>query len=331
MYRWTVLKLAGLALLASVAAARADTPVPVVASFTILGDMVREIGGTRVEVTTLVGPDGDAHVFQPAPSDAVKFGTAKVVFVNGLHFEGWIDRLVESAGYTGPVVVASDGVHARAFEEHGEDEHGEAEAAAGKASDGEHDHEHAAEADEHGHDHGGTDPHAWQSVANAVIYARNIEAGLKAADPEGAAEYAARADLYVAKLQALDAEIRATVASIPPERRKVITSHDAFGYFAGTYGLEFLAPQGVNTESEASAADVARMIEQIRADAIPAVFVENISDQRLLEQISRETGAKIGGALYSDALSAADGPAATYLDMMRHNVETLKSALGVQN
>lgn len=329
---------AALALSAAMPARAAD-PIPVVASFTILADMVREIGGDRVKVTTLVGPGGDAHVFQPSPADATRLAEAKAVFVNGLHFEGWMDRLIDSAGYTGPVVVATAGVAALPFGEGGhEDEHEEGhEAAAGD----DHDHGHGEEAhaeeahadghagDEHaGHDHGDVDPHAWQNVANAVIYARNVEAGLKAADPEGAADYAARAERYVAELQALDAEIRAALAAIPAERRKVITSHDAFGYFAAAYGLEFVAPQGASTESEASAAAVARIIDQIREEKIPAVFVESITDQRLLAQISDETGARIGGELYSDSLSDADGPAGTYLAMMRHNVETLRTALG---
>lgn len=291
----------------------AEPALKAVASFSILGDLVEEVGGDRVAVTTLVGPDGDAHVYQPTPADAQAVAGANIIFVNGLHFEGWIDRLTEASGAKAPVIVVSEGVTPREF----------------APGEGEEEEEHAdADGQDHGHDHGPTDPHAWQSVPNAKLYVANIAEALSAADPSGAATYTANAAAYTAKLDALDAEIRATIAAIPENRRIIVTSHDAFGYFGQTYGMTFEAPQGISTESEASAADVAKLITQIRAEKVPAVFMENITDPRLLEQIAAETDAKIGGTLYSDALSPADGPAATYIDMMENNIHQFSAALG---
>lgn len=304
-------------------AALAQERLPVVASFSILGDLVSEVGGDRVEVTTLVGPDGDAHAYQPSPADAQAVASASLVVVNGLGFEGWIDRLVEASEYQGPVVTATEGIEPLVLAEGEEHAEGEEEHAEGE----EHvEEEHAAE--ETGHDHGGTDPHAWQSLANARVYVANIEAGLTAADPEGADTYAANADAYLAEIDALEAEVLTAVAALPEDRRTVVTSHDAFGYYADAYGLDFLAPQGMNTDSEASAADVAALITQVADGGVTAVFVENITDPRLIEQIASETGATVGGTLYSDALSGEGDPAATYLDMMRHNTATLTGALG---
>lgn len=474
----------------------ADEPLPVVASFSILGDLVAQVGGEHIALTTLVGADGDAHVYQPTPQDARAVAGAEVLFVNGLEFEGWMERLVQSSGFGGMQVVATDGIEAIAFDEHDEhgdkhdghddhddhdehadhddhddehghddhadhdDEHGhgahafewaglfdmkagtyqwsftkvdgdyvdpamkmvvlaasdieaveeaaegllEADASHEKmggdtlvASDmaytltfdadqditlftveiaedgtyafftehmpfefeadahffkdmsgtdvepiaqepeGDHhahghdDHDdHAEEGhdDHHGHNHGAFDPHAWQRVDNAVIYVNNIAAALAKADPENAEAFEANRVAYVAELEALEAEIQASIGALPAEQRTVVTPHDAFGYFAQSYNIRFEAPQGLSTESEASAADVAKLIEQIREEGINAVFVESITDDRLLKQIANETGAVIGGTLYSDALSGEDGPASTYLDMMRHNVATLSQALG---
>ena len=291
-----------------VAPAAAQDKLPVVASFSILGDFAKQVGGDRVNVTTLVGPNGDAHVFQPAPADAKKLAAAKVVFVNGLGFEGWIDRLVKASGTKAEIVTATSGVASRQMaEEEGHDAH---------ANDA-----------KHAHDHGETDPHAWQSVANAKIYIANIRDGLIAADPEGRATYDVNAAAYLAKLDALDTRVKEAVAVIPAAKRRIITSHDAFGYFGAAYGIEFIAPQGVSTEAEASAKDVAKIVRQIKAEKIPAVFVENISDPRLVDRIAKETGAKIGGTLYSDALSDDKGPASTYIDMIQNNIRELSSAL----
>jgi len=322
------LLLASAAALAFAAPAFAQEKLNVIATVSILGDIVANVGGDRVEVTTLVGPDGDAHVFQPAPADAQAVAGAQVIVANGLGFEGWMDRLVEASGTKATIISASEGIAPIAFGEEKHD-HAEGEAHDHDHAEGEaHDHDHAKEEAGHeGHDHGAFDPHAWQSVTNVAIYVGNIERGLAAADPAGAEIYKVNAAAYLAELDALDAEIRAAVAALPEDRRTVVTSHDAFGYFAADYGLTFVAPQGVSTEAEASAQDVAALITQIREAGIAAVFVENIADRRLLDQIAAETGAAIGGTLYSDALSAADGPAATYLDMMRHNLGQLTGAL----
>ncbi|SEA94670.1 metal ABC transporter solute-binding protein, Zn/Mn family [Rubrimonas cliftonensis] len=291
------------ALALSPLAALAGAPLKVVASFSILGDLVGQVGGKRIALTTLVGPDGDAHVYQPTPADARAVAAADLVIVNGLGFEGWIDRLIAASGFDGPVAVASDGVDVLMVE--GDAAHGHS----------------------HGHEHGDVDPHAWQSVPAVSAYLANIADALIDADPDGAEAYAASRDAYLEELAALEAEIAAAVAALPPGRRVVVTSHDAFGYFARDHGLAFLAPQGVSTEAEASAQDVAALITQIREGAIPAIFVESVADPRLLQQIERETGARIGGALYSDALSGTDGPASTYLDMMRRNLRMLTEAL----
>ncbi|MEE8626647.1 MULTISPECIES: metal ABC transporter substrate-binding protein [Methylobacterium] len=276
-------------------------PTRVVATFSILGDLVRQVGGERVAVTTLVGPNGDAHSFVPAPADAQAVAAARLVVVNGLGFEGWIDRLIKASGTKATVVVAARGVVPIEEDE------------------GAQDHSHA-------HDHA-VDPHAWQNVANAKRYVAAIRDGLSAADPAGKAVYAANATAYLAQLDALDAEIRTALTAIPEARRRIVTTHDAFGYFAKAYGLRFLAPQGVSSQSEATARDVAAIVRQVRRDRIPAVFLENVSDPRLMQQVARESGAKAGGRVFSDALSEPGGPATTYLDMMRHNVREFVAAL----
>ncbi|HVL72541.1 MAG TPA: metal ABC transporter substrate-binding protein [Beijerinckiaceae bacterium] len=286
-------------LLAGAVPAAAQDKVPVVASFSILADLVRQVGGERVTVTTLVGPDADAHVYQPTPGDSRRIAEARLVVMNGLAFEGWMTRLVRSSGTKAPVVEAAKGVRAIEAKGHG---HG------------------------HGHSHD-VDPHAWHDVANVKIYVRNIRDALASADPAGKEEYAQNAQTYLARLDALDGEIRATVERIPASRRRVITSHDSFAYFARAYGLRFVAPRGVSTDAEASAQDVARIIRQIRQEKIEAVFLENVADPRLMERIAKESGARIGGRLYSDALSGPDGPAPTYIDLMRHNIRAFGEAL----
>jgi len=323
-----VLTQIGLALLLLIGvsgSASAADKVKTVASFSILDDMVRQVGGDRVEVVSLVKPDADAHVFSPTPADAKTLAGADVFFVNGLGFEGWMERLEKSSGFKGKTVVVSKGVKPLTMEEEEGHHHGE---------EAEHDHDHAK--DEHAHDehaeaghdeHEVTDPHAWQDLANGEIYVANIRDGLIAADPEGKAVYEANAAKYLEAIAKEETAVKAAIATLPPERRKIITSHDAFGYFGSAYGLEIIAPEGVSTESEASAQDVAKIIRQIKQEKIPAVFLENVTDHRLLDQIARESGAKIGGTLYSDALSGPDGPAPTYLDMFRHNVGALTAAL----
>ena len=267
----------------------AGDKVKVVASFSILGDMVKNVGGDRVEVVELLGPDDDGHTYRPTPADAKTLAGAKIFFVNGLGFEGWIDRLEKSSGFQGKKVVATAGVKPR--------------------------------------HHGGVDPHAWQRLDNGAIYVTNIRDGLIAADPDGKATYEANAKAYLEALEKANAAVKKALDASPERRRLVITSHDSFGYFGDAYGLRFLAPEHVSTESEPSAKDVAKIIRQIRKEQIPAIFMENITNPVLMKQISSDTGATIGGMLYSDALSGPDGPAPTYIDMFKHNIETLTSAL----
>ena len=316
--------LIGLSLTAAAPSWSANAPIPVVATFSILGDMVKRIGGDRVAVTTLVGANGDAHVYHPTPADARAVSQAEILVFNGLAFEGWLDRLVEASGFGGVRVVAADGVRLIRLED--DDDHHDDHAE--KDDHAKNDRDRAAK-DDHAdeHDHGAFDPHAWQDLANAVTYVDNITAALAKADPAGASTYYGNRAAYVAEIEALDADIRKIVEGLPEDKRTIVTAHDAFGYFSEAYGLRFVAPSGISTESDPSAADVATLIRQIREEGIEAVFVESITDQRLLEQIADETGASIGGTLYSDALSGPDGPASTYLDMMRHNVVILAGAL----
>ena len=322
--------------LAAPATARSDGPIPVVATFSILGDMVKRIGGEHVAVTTLVGPDGDTHVYQPTPADARAVSEAKIIVVNGLRFEGWLDRLIDASEFRGVRVVATDGIEPIAIEQGADmhardgkpvhDDHDDHDDHAERDDHDDHD-DHAGRDDHEGHDHGAFDPHAWQSLRNAVVYVDNVTAALARADPGNASVFYRNREAYVARIETLDSRIREIFATLPAESRIVVTSHDAFQYFGRDYGLTFIAPQGLSTESEASAQDVARLIQQIRDGGIRAVFVENIGDPRLLERIADETGAVIGGTLHPGALSGPDGPAPTYLDMMRHNATTLVQAL----
>jgi zinc/manganese transport system substrate-binding protein len=268
----------------------AQAPLKVVASFSILGDFVKNVGGDRVEVTTLVGGDGDVHVYTPTPSDARKIADAKLLVINGFGLEGWLPRLLEAAGGKASIVTVTSGI-----------------APLRLGSD--------------------ADPHAWQSVANAEKYVANIRDALAAADPVDAQVFRNNSQAYLAKLEALDGEVRQAVAQIPQSRRKVISTHDAFGYFAARYGIAFIAPIGVSTEAGPSARDIAKIVAQVKAEHIPAVFLERIGDPRLMRRISAETGARIGGTLYSDSLSDEKGDAPTYIDMVRHNITTLTSAL----
>jgi zinc/manganese transport system substrate-binding protein len=282
--------LISLVLTAAILPARAQDRLNVVASFSILGDFVRNVGGDRVNVTTLVGPNSDVHVYSPTPADAKKIADAKLVIVNGFGLEGWLPRLVQSAGSKAAIVTATSGI-----------------APLRLGSD--------------------ADPHAWQSVVNAKTYVANIRDALVGASFADAETFRSNAGAYLTKLDALDREVREAIAQIPDGRRKVISTHGAFGYFAAAYGIAFIAPLGVSTESEASARDIAGIITQIKQAKIPAVFLENISDPRLIRQIAAETGAKVGGTLYSDSLTDEKGDSPTYIDMVRHNIKALTRAL----
>ena len=294
MLRRTLLFAVAPAALAAARPAPAATPLPVVASFSILADMVRQIGGGLVAVTSLVPADGDAHEYQPKPSDLRALKAAKLVVLNGLGLEGWIERLIQSSGYAGPVVVASAGVTARRLDTHGTAQ---------------------------------TDPHAWQDLTNGAIYARNIADGLVRAGPADAGIFHARANEYVGRIEQIDAWVQAQLDSIPEARRKILTSHDAFGYFGARYGVEFRGVQGIDTDAEPSAREIAALVRQIRAENIRAVFVENMTNPKLAQAVARETGAVVGPVVYSDALSPPGGPADTYLGMFRHNVPLFVRAM----
>ncbi|MBI3198264.1 MAG: metal ABC transporter substrate-binding protein [Rhodospirillales bacterium] len=268
--------------------------IKVVATFSILADLVGEVGGERIELSALVGPDTDAHTYQPRPTDARTLAAAQAMVSNGLGFEGWIDRLAKAAPFKGRAIVASKGVPTIA----------------------------AGPAHGHGHAHG-PDPHCWQDVARVRRYVANIAQGLAEADPANAAFYKERATAYDRRLADLDQWVKAEIAKVPAAQRKAITGHDSFGYFSKAYGVQFMAPRGYNTESEPSAKDVAALIRQVREQKIKALFVENMTNPGMVEQIARESGAAVGPRLYSDALSKSDGPAATYEAMMRHNVTAL--------
>jgi zinc/manganese transport system substrate-binding protein len=265
-------------------------PLKIVASFSILADMTQAIAGDAAEVTALVGPDADAHVFEPSPANARQIANADLIILNGLHFEGWIDRLIVASAYRGPVVVATKGITPRLLD-------------------------------------GAPDPHAWQSLSNAKWYIENIRQGLVLAAPENSATINLRAAAYQLRIDTLEKEVRAQIDLIPPDARRVITSHDAFGYFGASYGVEFLSPQGWSTDSEASAADVAHIIRQIRALHVHALFIENITDPRLIERIATEARVAVGGTLYSDALSPPGTAADTYLKLFSHNTSTLTTAM----
>lgn len=295
--RRNILQLTALAGTLAAAPAWAQDRLRVVATFSILADLVRNVGGDRIEVATLVGPDGDVHVYSPTPADTRRLAAARLIFVNGLGLEGWISRLVTVSGSKAPVVVASAGVTPRTI------------------------------MDQRDAGHMVPDPHAWQSIANAKIYVANIRDALDAADPAGKSVYDANARSYLLKLDALEQDVTQAIAKIPPARREIITTHKAFGYFGDAYGMEFIAPEGLSTDAEPSAKDVAGIITQIRRENIPAMFLENINDPRLMRQIAAESGARIGGTLYSDALSPPNGPAGSYIDMMRNNVREFVKAL----
>lgn len=315
MKRRLLLALPGLALAPRRGAANTGR-IPVVASFSILGDMLAQIGGERLALRVIAGADTDPHSFRPRPSDVAALRDARLVVRNGLGFDAWFDRLLRSAGYRGPIVTTAEGITPRAMSGHN--------------------HDHA-----HGHAHGGAerrhthsvgprsvpDPHAWQDLRLGQVYVRNITAGLIAADPAGEAEYRRKAEAYAARLRALDAWVRAEIATVPEARRRIVTSHDAFGYFAAAYGIRFFSPQGVSTEAEPSAAEVARLIRQIREERITAVFMANMVNPATLRRIAAEAGVAVGGRLYADALSGPDGPAPTYEAMFRHNVGLIVPAM----
>ncbi len=287
--------------------AAAETPkIKVVATFSILGDIAREVGGDAIDLTVLVGPDGDAHTYQPTPEDAKKAAEAEIIAINGLRFEGWLTRLIRASGSQARLLVASAGVRPRIMEV-------------------EESHHHETPA--HDHEGNAVDPHAWQDLRNGALYARNIAAAFIKARPELKEPIETRAAAYIEKIETLDKELKAAFAALPSAKRKIITGHDAFGYFGAAYSVAFIAPAGINTEAEPSAADIARLIRQIRQENVKTVFVENMVSPRLIEQLAKDSGATLGGVLYADALSPPAGPAPSYLAMMRHNADLILKAI----
>lgn len=283
------------ALMVSSAVKAQNVPLPVVASFSIWADIVTQIGGPRLAVTSLIPRATDPHIFQPSPQDARMLQSARLIFINGFGLEGSVERLIASTGQTGKRVVLGSKIKPLRLIENGKDQ--------------------------------GLDPHIWHDVGNVKLSVATIRDALIEVDPAGRADYTARSEAYLASLDRLDADIRQALASLPPERRVIVTNHDAFGYFARAYAITLIAPQGVSTETEPSARDIARVIKHIREKKIPAVFLENISDPRLMNRISQETGAKIGDKLFTDSLSVENGPAPTYIDMMRANLASILKAL----
>jgi len=268
----------------------ASAKIKVVSTFSILGDMVQNIGGDNIELTTLVGANGDGHVYEPTPADAKSVAAADIVFVNGLGFEGWIDRLVKASGYKGKVIIATEGIKELKFE-------------------------------------GELDPHAWQDLSNGRIYIKNIKNALTDLDPKNSNLYKKNFIAYDKILESMDKSTKDKFADIPKKNRKVITSHDAFLYFGRAYGIDFRSPVGVTTESEPSAGELAELITEMRKDNIKALFAENITDPRLIKQLAKEVNAQIGGTLYSDALSDNSEPANTYINMFKYNVNELATIL----
>ena len=254
--------------------------------------MVQQVAGPHATVTTIVGPDADAHIYRPSVADAKAVAAADVVFVNGLGFETWVDALIAQSDTKATVHIATKGITPLMVG-------------------------------------GEADPHAWNALTNGAVYVRNIAVALAGAAPAHADDFTANAERYIAQLMALDADTKAKLAALPAGRRTIVTAHDAFGYLAAAYGLTFLAPVGINTEAEPSAQDLAALIAQVRREKVAALFVENISNPALVQQIADETGLRVGGRLFSDALSTRGGPATSYLTMFQHNLDTLLTALEI--
>ena len=282
-----------------------DKPVAV-ATFSILADLTQRVAGDHAQVLALVGPNGDAHVFEPGPKESAELAEADLLIANGLGFEPWLQRLEDASGFKGKVIVASDTVAPLAAEE---------------------EHEGEEHVEEEGHHHEGVDPHAFQDLANAQIYVANIAKGLSEAAPDHAADFKANADKLIAEIAALDQQLKADFGAIPQEKRRVLTSHDAFHYFGRAYGIAFVSVQGLSTEAEPTAADLVKVVRQARDGHLSAIFLENMSDPRLAETVAQETGLRVGEELYADALSEADGPAPDYLSLVRHNARKLLAGM----
>ena len=289
-----ILLLTSLLLALSLTTVADAKPIKVVATFTIVGEMASEVGGKDVQVTTIVGPDGDAHVFEPMPAHLKAVSDADIVIANGLGLEPWLDRLISASGYRGKVAIASDGVKPLEMEEHGSQV---------------------------------SDPHAWQDLANGRLYVVNIAKALSVVAPESASIFQANAHAYATRLTDLESWVRSEISAVPAAKRKIITTHDAFGYFGKAYGIQLLAPVGLSTEAEPTAQGLAQLSRQMKAEHVKAIFLENMSDPRLIQSLAKDAGASVGGTLYADSLSRKDGPAPTYEAMFQHNVPLLRNAM----
>lgn len=271
----------------------AQAKVRVVTSFTILADFVQQVGQDKVDVLNLVSADSDPHMYEPTPQDVKNIAKADIIFINGLGFEGWLGRLTKAANTKGDVVVCTEHIHPRLVFE----------------------------------DTLLKDPHAWHSIPHAKIYVQNIARALKKKDPSNKAFYEKNMRTYLEKLTQLDESMRRRIDHIPPNRRKIITAHDAFGYFGNSYGVQVFAPQGVSTESETKIHSIIDLVKQIKQEKIRIIFIEKISNPKVIQQISDETGAQIGGELYADGLSATDGPANSYINMVRYNFNLILNSM----
>ena len=284
-----------------------EAAVEVVATYSILGDLVENVGGGSVQLTILVGPNGDAHTFEPAPSDNAELAGADVVFENGLGFEPWLGDLYDSSGSEAERVAVTEDVETRpvAGEEHGHEE------------------------GEHGDDHGEVDPHVWHDVGNTVVMVESIRDALSRADPENAKAYKSNARAYITELEDLDADMQKQVDSIPEENRVLFTSHDTFGYFAGRYGFEVdTALASVSTEAgDPSAGEIAALVEEVERSGVPAIFADNVSGAGVMEGIAAEAGVELAPPLYTDALGDPGSEGGTYVRMVRYNVSTMSEAL----
>jgi zinc/manganese transport system substrate-binding protein len=299
-----------------------DEPLKVIATYSILGDIVQNIAGDNIELTVLVGPDGDSHVYEPTPQDAIALAEADVIFENGLEFETWLDDLYESSGSTATRIVVSDGIEPLALEEHDDEHEGE------EAHEDEHEHEEEAH-EEEDHEHGEFDPHVWHDPNNSIVMVESIRDALAAADPTNTVAYEANAEAYITELEAVDDYIREQVATIPEANRILVTSHDTFGYFADAYGFEVMPVlASLSTEAaDPSAGEIAELVTEIEASSVPAIFTENISNPALVEQVASEAGVIVAPALYTDALGQPGTPGETFLGMLRYNIDTITEAL----
>ena len=283
--------------------ARATDRIPVVVTFSVIGDMLASVGGDRVDIKTIVKAGGDCELYQPTAADVATVASARALFVNDLNeeFEPWLEPLLKQALFKGTKVVVTRGVRTLTAEEEHPVSGRQLPAA--------------------------IDQHAWLDPRNGIIYVRNIAEALERVDPAGAADYRARAAAYTKQIQAVDDWARKEIASVPSGKRRALASHDSLEYIANTYGITLLTVNGWTNKSEPSAAELTKLARQIQAAHVKALFLDSITDPRAMQRIAGETGAVIGGTLYGDSLSPTGGEADSYVKMLRHDVSTLKAGM----